>query len=150
MAEKENACISAVATAGRFLTMLVGDEPNKKGVKYLIYAAEKCAPDAMTCYGKYLLKGGQEGIEKNPDKAGNYLKLAVYAQEREALAINKQYNLGYATIDLGGAHILNKETAFVDDGKIKMISFPWSLFVHYSTKLTTWPRDVLMLSLIHI
>ena len=144
LAEKENACISAVATAGRFLTMLVGDEPNKKGVKYLIYAAEKCAPDAMTCYGKYLLKGGQEGIEKNPDKAGNYLKLAVYAQEREALAINKQYNLGYATIDLGGAHILNKETAFVDDGKIKMISFPWSLFVHYSTKLTTWPRDVLM------
>lgn len=144
LAEKENACISAVATAGRFLTMLVGDEPNEKGVKYLIYAAEKCAPDAMTCYGKYLLKGGQEGIEKNPDKAGNYLKLAVYAQEREALAINKQYNLGYATIDLGGAHILNKETAFVDDGKIKMISFPWSLFVHYSTKLTTWPRDVLM------
>lgn len=144
LAEKENACISAVATAGRFLTMLVGDEPNKKGVKYLIYAAEKCAPDAMTCYGKYLLEGGQEGIDKNPDKAGNYLKLAVYVQEREALAINKQYNLGYATIDLGGAHILNKETAFVDDGKIKMISFPWSLFVHYSTKLTTWPRDVLM------
>lgn len=91
-----------------------------------------------------MIKTFEEGIEKNPDKAGNYLKLAVYAQEREALAINKQYNLGYATIDLGGAHILNKETAFVDDGKIKMISFPWSLFVHYSTKLTTWPRDVLM------
>lgn len=144
LAEKENACISAVATAGRFLTMLVGDEPNKKGVKYLAYAAEKCAPDAMTCYGKYLLKGGQEGIEKNSDKAGNYLKLAVYAQEREALIINEQYNLGYATIDLGGAHILNKETAFVDDGEIRMISFPWSLFVHYSTKLTTWPKDVLM------
>lgn len=144
LAEKENACISAVATAGRFLTMLVGDEPNKKGVKYLVYAAEKCAPDAMTCYGKYLLKGGQEGIEKNSDKAGNYLKLAVYAQEREALIINEQYNLGYATIDLGGAHILNKETAFVDDGEIRMISFPWSLFVHYSTKLTTWPKDVLM------
>ena len=144
LAEKENACISAVATAGRFLTMLVGDEPNKKGVKYLAYAAEKCAPDAMACYGKYLLKGGQEGIEKNSDKAGNYLKLAVYAQEREALIINEQYNLGYATIDLGGAHILNKETAFVDDGEIRMISFPWSLFVHYSTKLTTWPKDVLM------
>ena len=31
LAEKENACISAVATAGRFLTMLVGDEPKRKG-----------------------------------------------------------------------------------------------------------------------
>lgn len=144
LAEKENACISAVATAGRFLTMLVGDEPNKKGVKYLIYAAEKYAPDAMTCYGKYLLKGNQEGIEKNPDKAGDFLKLAVYAQEREALSINEQYGLGYTAIDLGGAHILNKETSFVDDGEIRMIAFPWSLFVHYSTRLTTWPEDVLM------
>lgn len=144
LAEKENACISAVATAGKYLTMRLGDEEVRKGFQYLEYAAEQCAPEAMASYGEYLLKGHKNWVEKNPKRAECYLKLAAYAQQKEALFLNERYNLGYVPIDLGGAHILNKETTFVDDGEIRMISFPWSLFVHYSTKLTTWPKDVLM------
>lgn len=86
LAEKENACISAVATAGKYLTMRLGDEEVRKGFQYLEYAAEQCAPEAMASYGEYLLKGHKNWVEKIPKSRVLFETCGICAAERSAFS----------------------------------------------------------------
>lgn len=144
LAKKENACIAAVAEAGRYLCLFDNDELVKKGRKYLKDTAEQCEPSAMVNYGEYLIKQSEQGVAVDRQCAARYIKLAVYAQERYALFLNNHYKFGYERSGLREFHILENKRSFIDDGSIRMIDFPNTLYVHYGTRFKAWPEDVLM------
>ena len=144
LAKKENACIAAVAEAGRYLCLFDNDELVKKGRKYLEDTAEQYEPSAMVNYGEYLIKQSEQGVAVDRQCAARYIKLAVYAQERHALFLNNHYKFGYERSGLREFHILENKRSFIDDGSIRMIDFPNTLYVHYGTRFKAWPEDVLM------